>query len=160
MDNLLKDLEEGDTGERFSCEESQDYLDPDPTNVVFVGGVPQNPQPDGPPSEPPGNEGPGTTPPGFFPDDDPELEILGCTNEDAENYNANANIDDGSCRFAYEDYEPIPDDEDDDDDDDPDDDPPLPIDYDGTKRYNVVGEPQLVAGGDTITFTVNTIYAC
>ena len=156
LDNLLQDLEEGDTGERFSCEESQDYLDPDPTSVVFVGGVPKNPQPDGPPSEPPGNEGPGETPPGFFPDDDPELEILGCTNEDAENYNANANIDDGTCKFAYEDYEPIPDDEDDDDDDDPDDDVPLPIDYDGTKRYNVVGEPQLVAGGDTITFTVNT----
>ena len=32
----------------------------------------------------------------------------------------------------------------------------MPIDYDGTKRYSVVGEPQLVAGGDTITFTVNT----
>ncbi len=160
LDNLLQDLEEGDTGERFSCEESQDYPDPKPTRVIFIGGVPSNqPDPNDPddPREPPGNEGSGPdTPPGFFPED-PVAEILGCRVPEAENYNPEATVDDGSCRFAYEDYVPIdPDEFPDDPDDDGDGDPPLPIDYDGTKRYSVVGKPQLVGGGDEILFTINT----
>ena len=160
LDDLLDDLENGDTGERFSCEESQDYLDPKDTRVIFIGGIPAN-QPDpetGGPSEPPGNEGSGPdTPPGFQPDPGDPADILGCRVPEAENYNPEATIDDGSCRFAYEDYEPLPPDEfPDDPDDDGDDDPPLPIDYDGTKRYSVVGKPRLVGGGDEIVFTINT----
>lgn len=160
LDNLLNDIENGDTGERFSCEESQDYPDPKPTKVIFVGGIPGpdgQPDPDNEPDpEPPGDERPGSeTPPGFFPDK-PIDEILGCMIPEATNYNPSANIDDGSCEFAYEEYEPIVPEDFEDDPDDPDEDPPLPIDYDGTKRYGVVGEPRLVAGGDTITFTINT----
>lgn len=159
LDNLLNDLESGDSGERLSCEESKDYLDPKDTKVIFIGGIPANqPVPTDEPSEPPGNEGGGPpTPPGFQPIPDEPADILGCRVPEAENYNPEATIDDGSCRFAYEDYEPIdpltfpPDDDDDDDDD-----PPLPIDYDGTKRFSVVGQPRLVGGGDEIVFTINT----
>ena len=43
---MLDDIENGDTGERFYCEESQDYLDPKGTRVIFVGGIPQEPIPE------------------------------------------------------------------------------------------------------------------
>ena len=56
LDKLLKDLEEGDTGERFDCPESLDYSDAPPTKVIFVGGVPEWDPPEIPSggSEPPG----------------------------------------------------------------------------------------------------------
>ena len=138
LDKMLDDIENGDTGERFYCEESQDYLDPKGTRVIFVGGVPAEPIPEPPgPPVPPGPGRPDT--PEFdrpvIPDDDPD--------------------DDDDDIFPDDDD--IPDDifggPDDDDDDD---DISLPVTFDGSKVYSVIGDPTIVAGGDTVTFTVNT----
>ena len=37
------------------------------------------------------------------------------------------------------------------DDDDDDDDISLPVTFDGSKVYSVIGDPTIVAGGDTVT---------
>ena len=139
LDKLLDDLAEGDTGERFYCEESFDYLDAKPTNIIFVGGIPQEPIPV-PPTDP--------VPPGPGRDDTPEFDRDVIPPDDP---------DDDDDDDGFPDDDDIPDDifggPDDDDDDD---DISLPVTFDGSKIYSVVGDPTIVAGGDTVTFTINT----
>lgn len=154
LDNLLKDLAEGDTGERFDCPESLDYTDAPPTQVIFVGGIPEW-DPPAPPeggSEPEGNIFPGvTTPPPFFP-------------SEAEDPSSDPNIipefpdDPETGEPFFGGGEPIippgiiPDEED--SEDDPEDD--LPQDPTGTRYYTVTAEPAIVTEGDTIRYTVKT----
>ena len=137
LDNLLDNLADGDTGERFYCEESADYLDPKPTRIIFVGGIPNEPIPI--PNQDPVPPGPGRedTPP-FNPD------LVPINDDD----------DDGP---------ELPDEDDDDfpnifpdDDDDGDDDVVLPITFDGSRVYSVIVDPTIVAGGGTVTYTINT----
>lgn len=152
LDRLLKDLAEGDTGERFDCPESQDYAEEQPTKVIFVGGVPTwDPPsiPEGEVSVPPGNiSGTVETPTNFFPS----------TAEDpATDPNIIPQLDD-----LFEDGEsPTPDgvlptDEDFDELFPDDDEPDLPRDPEGERYYNVVANPTLVTEGDVITYTIRT----
>jgi len=152
LDKLLKDLEDGDTGERFDCPESLDYSDAPPTQVIFVGGVPEWDPPEIPSggSEPPGNLFPGVeTPPNFFPSEaedpsnDPNI-IPQFTDDDGDDFfpGGNSPTPEGI----------IPDDAP--DDADPDDD--LPVDPSGGRYYTVVADPTLVTEGDTITYTIRT----
>ena len=152
LDKLLKDLEDGDTGERFDCPESLDYSDAPPTKVIFVGGVPEWDPPEIPSggSEPPGNIFPGVeTPPNFFPStaedpsNDPNI-IPQFTDDDGDDFfpGGNSPTPEGI----------IPDDAP--DDADPDDD--LPVDPSGGRYYTVVADPTLVTEGDTITYTIRT----
>jgi hypothetical protein len=152
LDKLLKDLEEGDTGERLDCPESLDYADAPPTQVIFVGGVPEWDPPEIPSggSEPPGNLFPGVeTPPNFFPStaedpsNDPNI-IPQFTDDDGDDFfpGGNSPTPEGI----------IPDDAPDDaalDDD-------LPVDPSGGRYYTVVADPTLVTEGDTITYTIRT----
>ena len=152
LDKLLKDLEDGDTGERFDCPESLDYSDAPPTQVIFVGGVPEWDPPEIPSggSEPPGNLFPGVeTPPNFFPSEaedpsnDPNI-IPQFTDDDGDDFfpGGNSPTPEGI----------IPDDAP--DDADPDDD--LPVDPSGGRYYTVVADRTLVTEGDTITYTIRT----
>jgi len=138
LDNLLDNLADGDTGERFYCSESADYLDTKPTRIIFVGGIPNEPIPI--PNQDPEPPGPGRpdTPP-FNPDLVP--------------------IDDDDDDDGPE----LPDDDDDtippivpEDDDDDDDEVVLPITFDGSRVYSVIVDPTIVAGGGTVTYTINT----
>ena len=43
LDKLLDQIEGGDGGERFTCDEAKDYPDDKDTNIVFVGGIPEYP---------------------------------------------------------------------------------------------------------------------
>jgi len=153
LDNLLKDLEEGDTGERFTCEESQDYSEEPPTKVIFVGGVPtwEPPLPeDGTISTPPGSEVGDPTPDSFFPSeaDDPAFDpnIV----PDFTNTETFENTDLGGEEIIDTVDDPF---------EDPDDDIaniPLPRFTDGTPTYLVTASPVLVTEGDTITYTIRT----
>jgi hypothetical protein len=156
LDKLIGQIEDGDTGERLNCPESLDYLDPEPTKVIFVGGVPSWDPPEIPTggSKPPGNEFPGiSTPPNFFPstaDDpanDPNIIPQFPTDDDGDFFPG------GSI--------PVPEgtfpDEDDANDIIGDDvEPDLPRDAGGTPYYTVVANPTLVTEGDTITYTIRT----
>lgn len=170
LDNLLNDIEEGDTGERFYCEESQDYPDPKDTKVVFVGGIPTDPI-DIPedPDDPPGSERPGDeTPPPFFPEppspppEDPEdpPETGQPVTPDTPPGDPGDPPDDppGGGDDPPEDGtypDPVPTDDEFDDDDD-DDDEPLPLDFDGTRRYGVRVSPTIVGDGDRLVYTITT----
>lgn len=133
LDNLLDDIAEGDTGERFYCEESLDYLDSKPTKIIFVGGIPSEPIPiPEQDPEPPGPGRPDTEP--FSPDLIP------------------IPIDDDPKVPDDDDLEPIIPEDDDDDDDDI----ALPITFDGSRVYSVIVDPTIVAGGGTVTYTINT----
>ena len=56
LDELLDQIEGGDTGERFTCDEAKDYEDNKPTNIVFIGGIPEYPVPITDDSTPPGED--------------------------------------------------------------------------------------------------------
>ena len=136
LDNLLDNIADGDTGERFYCEESADYLDPKPTRIIFVGGIPNEPIPI--PNQDPVPPGPGRddTPP-FNPDLEPP-------------------DDDDDVPELPDDDDPnvppiVPEDEPDDDDE-----VVLPITFDGSRVYSVIVDPTIVAGGGTVTYTINT----
>ncbi len=160
LDNLLKDIEEGDTGERFSCDESLDYSDTPPTKVIFVGGVPKWDPPkiptDG--SKPPGNDFPGqNTPPNFFPStaDDPSNDptivpqFPPGPDPDEPFFPEGPSTTPDDIIPGDDDIEDIFGADDDDDDD-------LPRDPDGIRYYIVSANPTLVTEGDTITYTIKT----
>jgi len=157
LDNLLKDLAEGDTGERLDCPESEDYSDAPPTKVVFVGGVPEWDPPEIPTggSKPPGNLFPGVdTPDNFFPStaadpsNDPRIIPQFPDGDDGTPFfNGGASPtppgiipDDGALDDLF------PENNLDD----------LPVDPSGTRYYTVVADPTLVTEGDTITYTIRT----
>ena len=137
LDNLLDNLADGDTGERFYCSESADYLENKPTKIIFIGGIPNEPIPiPNQDPEPPGPERPGTPP--FNPDLEP------------------INDDDDEPELPDDDDPNIPPIVPEDDDDDDDDEVVLPITFDGSRVYSVIVDPTIVAGGGTVTYTINT----
>ena len=138
LDNLLDNIADGDTGERFYCSESFDYLENKPTRIIFVGGIPNEPIPI--PNQDPVPPGPGRedTPP-FNPD------LVPIDDDD----------DDGP-ELPDEDDDTLPPIIPDDGDDDDDDEVVLPITFDGSRVYSVIVDPAIVAGGGTVTYTINT----
>lgn len=153
LDQLLKDIEEGDTGERFNCEESQDYQEDAPTTVIFVGGIPEEPTPerapDGGISTPPGSIGSTETPDTFFPS----------TAEDPSNDPAVIpqfpDLGDG---INQDEQDRIEEEIEDQFTDEPDDGelPSLPIDATGEAYYLVTANPTVVTEGTVITYTIRT----
>ena len=157
LDRLLKDLAEGDTGERLDCPESLDYSEEPATKVVFVGGVPEWDPPAIPDSGsvPPGSIFPGvTTPDNFFPStaDDPS--------NDPRYVPQFPDADDGTPFFNGG-NSPTPDNIFPTDDEIanlfPDDDQDgLPVTAEGDPYYVVTANPTLVTSGDIITYTIRT----
>lgn len=156
LDKLLKDLAEGDTGERLNCPESLDYAEEAPTKVIFVGGVPVwDPPtiPDGEVSTPPGNITPDVdTPSNFFPStaEDPSNDpnIIPQFDDDADGtpfFPGGSNVPDTEPTDEEADAL-FPDDEEED----------LPLDTEGTPYYVVVADPTYVNPGETITYTIKT----
>ncbi|AOV58517.1 baseplate hub + tail lysozyme [Synechococcus phage S-CAM3] len=161
LDNLLKDIEEGDTGERLDCPESLDYSDAPATKVIFVGGVPSWDPPSIPKdgSKPPGTLDPKVIiPPNFSPStaDDPSNDpnIIpqfppgGGGGDDDDFFSGGPSPTPDGIIPTDEEIEEIfgPDDDDDD----------LPRDPDGGRYYVVTANPTLVTEGDTITYTIKT----
>ena len=157
LDNLLKDIESGDTGERLDCPESLDYSDTPPTKVIFVGGVPTWDPPPIPTggSKPPGSINPNvTTPDNFFPStaDDPSndpryVPQFPPGDDGTPFFNGGTSVTpDGVIPTDDDINDLFPDDGDDD----------LPRDADGDRYYVVTATPTLVTEGDIITYTIKT----
>lgn len=159
LDRLLKDLEEGDTGSRFNCDESLDYPDVKPTKIRFIGGVPEFDTPETPPdgSVPERSLDPEVIIPSSFfpstaqdPSEDPSI-IPSFTDDDGNDV-----LDEGTPDLTP--FLP-PEDGDDDPLDDanlPEDEPDLPLDPGGDPYYSVVADPTTVTEGDIITYTIRT----
>ncbi len=170
LDKLIGEIEEGDTGDRFVCDDAKDYLDEKNTNITFVGGVPQAPLPTIPTrgSTPPGSIGNVPTPDSFFPptavdpandpsitppmpdEDDPD-DIIDAVNDYMDDIASGGDgtgngTGDGSFEDGYDDGTST----------DEDDLPELPIDVNGNRYYSVVADPDYVYDTETITFTVYT----
>ncbi len=138
LDKLLDDIESGDSGERFVCDDAKDYEDDKETSIVFVGGIPNYPVPVPDGSTPPGSDDPTvTTPPGFFPDPD----IDPGTDDDDDDDDEDPDID------------PIvfPDNPSEDEEYDP-----VPSDADGNAFYQILVDKPQVENGETLTYTVHT----
>ena len=136
LDTLLDQIEGGDSGERFTCDEAKDYPDDKPTNIVFVGGIPEYPVPIVDDSTPPGEDD-GTNP--FFPD--PDIDPGDEDDDDDVDDDDDDDIDD----IIFDDEE--------DDDDDYD---PVPLDETGTAFYEITVDSPTVINGDTVVYTVHT----
>ena len=158
LDRLLKEIEAGDDGGRFNCEESQDYLDPQDTKVTFVGGIPTTDTPEIPDggSIPERSLDPEVTiPDSFFPS---------TAQDPAEDPNIIPSFEDaGGDIFegGTPDLTPYlpPEDGDDDPLDDsnlPEEELDLPLDPGGDPYYSVVADPTTVTEGDVITYTIRT----
>ncbi len=135
LDQLIDDLESGDTGERFVCDDAKDFAPDAPTRVVFVGGVHTTPPPS-PPTTPPGSDDPNNpTPDDFFPTDgDP-------TDDDTDPDPEDIDIDD----IVFDD-DPTEDDLD----------PDIPVIPGGDPYYEVTADNDYVYNGETITYTIRT----
>tara|TARA_B100000131_G_scaffold26798_1_gene25502 strand:- start:320 stop:3367 length:3048 start_codon:yes stop_codon:yes gene_type:complete len=141
LDELLDQIESGDTGERFTCDEAKDYADNKPTNIVFIGGIPEYPVPITDDSTPPGEDNDDNDI--FFPDDD-----IDPGDEEEDDDDDDDTIDDIIDPILFPD-----DDEDDDDDDDYD---PVPLDETGTPFYEITVNSPTVVNGETLVYTVHT----
>ena len=148
LDKLLADIEAGDTGERFVCDDAKTWEDLPSTNIVFVGGVPEWESIGDYTSTPTGSENPNyETPETFFPStaDDPSIVLPDLDDQD-----------DTTVTHPTED-DPLIDDENEDDpwiDDDEELD--VPLDPAGDPYYAVSADPDYVRNGDTITYEIIT----
>ena len=137
LDKLLDDIEGGDTGERFVCDDAKDVEPDRETDIIFVGGIPDYPVPIPSGSTPPGSEDPDVeTPTSFFPDPDVDP-----TDDEDDDVTEDPDIDD----IVFEDN-PDTDEEYD----------PTPLDPDATPFYQILVDKPQVLNGETLTYTVHT----
>ena len=148
LDKLLADIEAGDTGERFVCDDAKTWEDLPSTKIVFVGGVPEwDSIPDFTPSTPTGSENPNyETPETFFPStqDDPSIVLPDLPDDD----------DDEDIRHPAEDI--LEDDNLEDPWVDDDEELDVPLDPAGDPYYAVSADPDYVRNGETITYEIIT----
>ena len=149
LDKLLADIEAGDTGERFVCDDAKTWEDLPSTKIVFVGGVPEwESIPDFTPSTPTGSENPNyETPETFFPStaDDPSVVLPDLSDDDDDGedirHPAEDILEDDNLEEPWED-----------DDEELD----VPLDPAGDPYYAVSADPDYVRNGETITYEVIT----